>query len=177
VFLFLYRILRSRDVEPPGGRRPRSRKVVREEERFDQMDGPANRATVLVVDDERPVLESTAAVLSDHHHVLTASDGKEALDLVIRQNVDVICTDFNMPGMNGIDLLLRATEARDHIGGVLVTGYREYVTRDQGLAGTGYFLLFKPYDPRKLIECVAQALTAVSRLKRHTATPGKGNQP
>jgi CheY-like chemotaxis protein len=140
------------------------------------MDGPANRATVLVVDDEPPVLEATAAVLSDHHDVLTAGDGKTALDLVFRQNVDVICTDYNMPGMNGIELLRRATEARDHIAGVLVTGYREYVTRDQGLAGTGYFLLFKPYDPRKLIECVAQVLSAFSRLKRHTGTPGKGDR-
>ena len=133
-------------------------------------DAPADRATVLVVDDEPAVLESTAAVLSDHHNVLTAGDGQDALDLVYAHSVDVICTDYKMPGMNGIELLGRATQVQDHIAGVLVTGYREYVTRDQRLAGTGYFLLFKPYDPRKLIECVAQVLTAFSRLKRVVAS-------
>jgi YesN/AraC family two-component response regulator len=135
-------------------------------------DAPAIRATVLVVDDEPAVLESTAALLSDHHHVLTAGNGQDALALISAHDVDVICTDYNMPGMTGIELLRRATESHDHIAGVLVTGFREYVARDQRQAGTGYFLLFKPYDPRKLIECVEQVLSAFARLKRHTMPPG-----
>jgi DNA-binding NtrC family response regulator len=134
--------------------------------------GAPGRATVLVVDDEPAVLESTAAVLADHHQVLTAGDGRAALDLINRHHVDVICTDYTMPGMNGLELLRRATEAHDHIAGVLITGYREYVTRDKHLEGTAYFLLFKPYDPRKLIECVGQVLSAFSRLKRQMGSAG-----
>jgi DNA-binding NtrC family response regulator len=124
------------------------------------------RLTVLVVDDEHPVLITAAALLSDDFRVLTASDATEALRLMERHTVDVLCTDFNMPGRNGIQLLREATTRQPHMSGVLVTGHAEYLEkRDKYEAQGLYYLLIKPYEPKRLIEIVTRAAES-ARLKR-----------
>jgi DNA-binding NtrC family response regulator len=124
------------------------------------------RLTVLVVDDEHPVLITAAALLSDDFRVLTASDATEALRLMDRNTVDVLCTDFNMPGRNGIQLLREATARQTHMSGVLVTGHAEYLEkRDKYEAQGLYYLLIKPYEPQRLIEIVQRAAES-ARLKR-----------
>jgi DNA-binding NtrC family response regulator len=124
------------------------------------------RLTVLVVDDEHPVLVSAAAVLSEDFRVLTASNATEALKWMERNTVDVMCSDFNMPGRNGIQLLREATVLQPHMSGVLVTGHAEYLEkRDKYDAQGLYYLLIKPYEPARLIEMVQRAAES-ARLKR-----------
>lgn len=120
---------------------------------------------VLLVDDEPAVVETTAALLSDEFTVTSASSGEAALAALGRGTFDVICTDFNMPGMTGAELLRRALEAAPHLGSVLVTGYREYSARTDRVQAHGYLLLLKPYDPQALIELVRRA-GASARLKQ-----------
>jgi two-component system response regulator HupR/HoxA len=124
------------------------------------------RLTVLVVDDEQPVLSTSAALLSEDFRVLTAADAAEALRLMDRHTVDVLCTDFNMPGRNGIQLLREATARQPYMSGVLVTGHAEYLEkRDKHEAQGLYYLLIKPYEPQRLIEIVQRAAES-ARLKR-----------
>jgi DNA-binding NtrC family response regulator len=128
------------------------------------------RLNVLVVDDEHPVLASASAVLSRDFRVLTASSAIEALKLLERDMVDVLCADFNMPGLNGIHLLREATARQPHMSGVLVTGHTEYLEkRDQYDAQGLYYLLIKPYEPSRLIEIVQRAAKS-ARLKRMMST-------
>jgi two-component system response regulator HupR/HoxA len=124
------------------------------------------RLTVLVVDDEHPVLITAAALLSEDFRVLTASDATAALRLLERNTVDVLCTDFNMPGRNGIQLLREATVRQPHMSGVLVTGHAEYLEKRDKYEMQGlYYLLIKPYEPQRLIEIVQRAAES-ARLKR-----------
>ena len=124
------------------------------------------RLTVLVVDDEHPVLITAAAVLSEDFRVLTAPDATAALQLMERNNVDVLCTDFNMPGRNGVQLLREATARQPHMSGVLVTGHAEYLEKRDKYEVQGlYYLLIKPYEPQRLIEIVQRAAES-ARLKR-----------
>lgn len=124
------------------------------------------RLTVLVVDDEHPVLITAAAVLSEDFRVLTAADAAEALKQMERHSVDVLCTDFNMPGRNGIQLLREAMARQPHMSGVLVTGHAEYLEKRDKYEVQGlYYLLIKPYEPQRLIEIVQRAAES-ARLKR-----------
>lgn len=124
------------------------------------------RLTVLVVDDEQPVLITASAVLSEDFRVLTALDAASALKQLERNTVDVVCTDFNMPGQNGIQLLREATSRQRHLSGVLVTGHAEYLEkRDKYDAQGLYYLLIKPYEPKRLVEIVQRAAES-ARLKR-----------
>ncbi len=124
------------------------------------------KLTVLVVDDEQPVLITAAAVLSEDFRVLTASDAASALKQLECTTVDVVCTDFNMPGQNGIQLLREATARQRHLSGVLVTGNAEYLEKRDKFDAQGlYYLLIKPYEPKRMVEIVQRAAES-ARLKR-----------
>ncbi len=125
----------------------------------------ADRLRVLVVDDEPAVVETTAAILSEDFAVAVAADGAEALAALGSDDFDVLCTDFNMPGANGLELIREAVARHRFLATVLVTGYREYATRADRGCGGGYLLLVKPYQPAQLVELVTRAGTA-ARMKR-----------
>lgn len=123
-------------------------------------------ATILVVDDEASVRNTTAALLEDHYQVLVASSGKEALALLRSHRVDVICTDFSMPGMNGIELLRQACQISPSVIGIIISGAAEYHEAKKE-TDKAQFLL-KPYDPEVLYEMLGRA-TRLARLKRSAA--------
>jgi DNA-binding NtrC family response regulator len=124
------------------------------------------RLNVLIVDDEPSVLVTAAAILSEDFRVLTAVDATSALKLMERNTIEVLATDFNMPGRNGIQLLREATTLHPHLSGLLITGHREYLEkRDKYDAQGLYYLLIKPYQPKQLVELVHRAAES-SRLKR-----------
>lgn len=126
----------------------------------------APRLQVLLVDDEESVLATTAAVLSEDFDVRTARSADAALELLARHVFDVLCTDFHMPGRDGMQLLREAAEHYPHMAGVLVTGYREYLDRREPQDPQGvFYLVLKPYQPPDLIAMVRRAAEA-SRLKR-----------
>lgn len=124
----------------------------------------ADRARVLVVDDDPAMRISTAAILSDDCTVKTAKSGMEALAMLTAQPFDVLCTDLNMPGVDGFELLRRVSEMPGHIGRVLVTGYKEYMDRAPN-DRMAWFVVIKPYDADHLLQVVKRAWTA-TRLRR-----------
>jgi DNA-binding NtrC family response regulator len=111
---------------------------------------------VLVVDDDDFARESLAAILAENHRVSTASSGEEAIAILEKSAINVICTDLQMPKMNGIELLRKAATLAPRTIGVLVTGFPEIVSnrdaRDQ------YLLVVKPFAPEKLLNVVSQAV-------------------
>ncbi|MEQ8222977.1 MAG: response regulator, partial [Candidatus Eremiobacterota bacterium] len=64
------------------------------------------QASILVVDDENTIRELLYRLLrSKGYHVVTASDGEEALKILKREQFDLLLSDIRMPGINGIELL------------------------------------------------------------------------
>src|SRR5512135_438537 len=63
------------------------------------------RRQVLVVDDENGVRESLRMVLKGHYDVVCVGSGKEALELIDREPIDVVLLDILMPGMDGLEVL------------------------------------------------------------------------
>lgn len=124
-----------------------------------------NRPRVLVVDDNPDMLETTAAVLSREFEVLTARSGEMALQVLTRNSVNVVCTDFEMPGgINGIELLREVAVRHPGISAVLVTGYSQ-LAQQQKRADDVFLLVVKPYEPRMLVDVVTRAVR-YSQMKR-----------
>lgn len=88
---------------------------------------PRHRGVALLVDDEELVRMSTADMLSDlGYEVLEAGSGEEAVDMVrTTRTIDILVTDHLMPGMNGVELALRAQSVRPGLPVLLVSGYAE----------------------------------------------------
>src|SRR5690349_18854166 len=71
--------------------------------------------TIIVVDDDPAVLKSVAALLREEgNNILTSIDGKAALELVAKHvgDIDLLLSDFQMPGMNGMELATAMTTLR-----------------------------------------------------------------
>lgn len=126
---------------------------------------------VLLVDDDFQLLESMAAVLSEQFVVHSATSGAQALHSIERENYHVVCADWQMPGMDGVEFF-QAVEVL-HLAQkpcfILVTAHTsELLDRvpyeDRKMLG----MLRKPFSPQQLIERVNQ-FAGVAHLKRSTA--------
>jgi PAS domain S-box-containing protein len=94
--------------------------------RSDGADAPAS-GSVLLVDDEAPVRETTRAMLEDLGYAVTeAGSAQDALRLLENGlNVDWIVTDHMMPGMTGADLARTVRQRRPHVRVLLISGYAD----------------------------------------------------
>ena len=127
------------------------------------------RGRVLVVDDERSLLEVLATMLTEAGwQVDTAPDGREALGLVDAQRYEVVLSDIDMPGINGVQLL-REIRARDlDVPVLLITGHPRVDTAVEALEHGALRYLQKPLRERDLLSAVEDAarLHRMARLKR-----------
>lgn len=121
--------------------------------------------TILVVDDEEPIRK----MVSRHFRFLgydvidSASNGKEALDILARQRVEVVISDIQMPVMNGLDLLRTIRREYPMVHVIIITGY---VTIDNLLAALKLgadTCVFKPIKEMKELEKAVDS--AVSSLR------------
>jgi len=98
-----------------------------ETETSDKAIQPASRARILVVDDDVLIAMSTVDMLEDlGHEVIEANSGASALEaLEANDGVDLMITDFSMPGMNGAQLAEAVHKLRPELPILLATGYAE----------------------------------------------------
>ena len=117
---------------------------------------------VLVVDDVDLLREFTKAFLETTGlTVLLAGSGAEAVQVLesAPEPVDLILTDYNMPGMNGVELIEQVAKRWPKIKFVLASGYLDGTTRQRILL-TGASILSKPYDLNDAADLVMQKLKA-----------------
>ena len=112
---------------------------------------------VLTVDDSRTILAMLHHTLSNAgFEVLQAEDGKQGLDVLKTETVDVVITDINMPVMDGIEFIkhVRATGQHNSLPILILTTETSQDKRDQGKAAGGTGWIVKPFDPDKLISVI-----------------------
>jgi signal transduction histidine kinase len=125
--------------------------------------GHAVRHTVLVVDDDPLVLESTASMLEDlGYAVVGALSGHQALEILLAgAKVDLIVTDHAMPGMTGIQLGSEVRRLWPRLPILLGTGYVERAE----VTASGLPLLGKPFAQTELAAAVEACLSAAGQTR------------
>jgi two-component system cell cycle response regulator CpdR len=123
-------------------------------------------ARILVADDEEAIRGLVARALrQDGHEVMTANDGAEALDVLVREKgaFELLLTDIRMPVMDGIALALAA--ARDHpaVTILLMTGYADQRERASGLDALIHDVIAKPFSMGTMRSAVEGALGIAAR--------------
>jgi signal transduction histidine kinase len=115
-----------------------------------EADVSKRRLTLLFVDDDFLISLSTAALLEDlGHNVIKASSGPAALDVVKSgKPIDLLITDYAMPGMTGVQLADAVREIRPDLPILLATGYADLPAR----AKVALPRLSKPYQQKQLAE-------------------------
>ena len=107
---------------------------------------------LLWVDDEIDMLRPHILFLEKKdYEVTTATNGPDALDLCQQQNFDLILLDENMPGLSGLDTLMRLKEVAPTIPVVMVTKNEEEDIMDQAIGSQIADYLIKPVNPNQIL--------------------------
>ena len=104
--------------------------------------------TILVVDDNQDMLSFVSACMKESFNVFTASDGAAALDILQREQVNLIISDVMMPGIDGFELCRRVKSdiTLSHIPIILLTARTTDVSRIEGLQLGADDYLTKPFN-------------------------------
>lgn len=120
---------------------------------------------VLVVDDDARFLSTVEALLALDFDTTTCPSPKAALDLDLSQ-FHVVCADFGMPEMNGLELLGRVAERSQYTCCLLITGADDFFDSVKPAAQRPPVVL-KPLDPERFVGTVTH-LVRISEMKRAT---------
>jgi CheY-like chemotaxis protein len=102
---------------------------------------------ILVVEDDDDVRAMTAATLEElGYKTVIARDGPEALAALGKdESIDLLFSDYVMPGMSGAELARAAQEQRPGLKVLLTSGYAKHAALRDGNSADGFPLLAKPY--------------------------------
>ncbi len=124
---------------------------------------PGGTETVLLVEDDQLVRESTYSILTAVGYKVVTSDCAEAALEVLRQghhDLSLILSDVVMPGMKGREFY-REIRKTTSIPVIFISGYTFDALREQGLVGEGVMLLNKPIQPIDLLSRVRETLDRI----------------
>ncbi len=124
-----------------------------------------NKIKLLLVDDEVKFLESIAKRLElKDIDVTTATNGKEAIASAEKGLFDVAIVDFQMPGMDGTQVLKSLKDNHKYLEIIMLTGHASIDSAVECTKLGAFKYLEKPYDFEKLVEVIKEAYEA--RLKK-----------
>ncbi|HNW45169.1 MAG TPA: response regulator [Elusimicrobiales bacterium] len=118
---------------------------------------------ILTVDDEEVNLDLIEALLTPAgYEVVTACNGKEALETLARKNIDLILLDINMPVMDGFEVCRRVKQdpRSRHIPVIMLTALADHESRMRGMEAGAEEFLHKPADHAELLLRVGNMLRA-----------------
>ncbi|HEV2292959.1 MAG TPA: response regulator transcription factor [Tepidisphaeraceae bacterium] len=126
-----------------------------------------SESTVLVIDDEKDLLELVRYNLEKEHlSVIVASDGKSGLEIAQRHKPDLILLDLMMPGMTGLQVCqhLRGDSRTSRIPVLILTAKAEESDKIVGLEMGGDDYVTKPFSVRELVARVRALLRRTSMI-------------
>jgi len=138
--------------------------------------------TILVVDDDELFLEYIQrAFSSENYNVITATSGKEGLDILGKQRVSMVISEYKIPLMNGLEFLEKVRIIYPNILTIMVTEHADIELAIKAINEAGvYKFLLKPWDDIDFKNTIKKTLESlqvirerdvlVRKVKTHEAT-------
>lgn len=133
--------------------------------------------TILAVDDEphmRRLLE--ISLRQAGYRALSAGNGREALELIQQQQIDLVVSDLHMPGMNGLQLLEALRKQYERLPFIMVTAQGEIKTAVEAMKLGASDYILRPFELETLEIAIQKAL-AVNRIQLENAFFKEASQP
>ncbi|HEY2841565.1 MAG TPA: sigma-54 dependent transcriptional regulator [Pirellulales bacterium] len=135
-----------------------------------------SKGSVLVVDDHAQARQSVADTLrSTGYAVSVAASAPEALNLLSRECSDVILTDLQMPGMNGLEFLSELARRETGAQVVMMTAHASVSTAVEAMRHGAFDYVEKPFDADRLERLIERAMNHGRLLDRQTRVPKVAN--
>ena len=117
------------------------------------------QGTVLVVDDEPGLRALTRDILEKNNYcVLSAENGKQALDILKSESVDILFSDIIMPEMDGYELASQVIQEYPHIKIQLTSGYNDKSDHNPDVGFLHQTILPKPFTSQKLLARIRELM-------------------
>jgi diguanylate cyclase (GGDEF)-like protein/PAS domain S-box-containing protein len=126
---------------------------------------PEQQPTLLLVDDEENILNALVRMLRrDGYRILTATGAEAALDILGRNDVQVVISDQRMPGISGTELLSKVKDMYPETVRMVLSGYTDLAAVTSAInQGAIYKFLTKPWDDEDLRLQVRDAFRIAQR--------------
>lgn len=127
----------------------------------------SSKATILLVDDQKDLLETISLMLQElGHKCICCSDPQQAIECLSNSEIgiDLVITDYSMPGMSGLDIREFSAQHRPNLPVVIATGYSERVAQDGYLKDNPHLVLSKPFGFAEIKEMLSRTLDGDERL-------------
>jgi len=118
---------------------------------------PARRKTLLVVDDDEGMRETLTAMLKRDYRVLRAGTGEFALQMMEKEDVDLMLVDVRLPGISGFDVLRIARENYPYVEVIVISVIRELEAAIEAMRYGAYHYISKDFDLESVKTLVANA--------------------
>ncbi|MCJ7626806.1 MAG: sigma-54 dependent transcriptional regulator, partial [Longimicrobiales bacterium] len=135
---------------------------------------------ILLVDDETGILDSLRILFrGEGYEVTTAKGGAEALEILSKDQQDLVVTDIRMPGVSGLEVLARTRELDPEIPVILMTAQASLQSAVRAVNEGAYYYLQKPFANDDLLAICRRATEARElraenrKLKKEISRQGK----
>lgn len=127
------------------------------------------KQTILLVDDNLEFLEALGDELIDFYEITTATNGLEALNVLKKEEIQVVVCDVMMPVMDGFDFcrIVKSTLEYSHVPVILLTAKNTLQSRIEGLELGADAYIEKPFDVEHLMVQIANLITNRNKLRKY----------
>ena len=120
---------------------------------------------ILVTDDEQIVIDSLSFIINknfaDEAKVFTALSGTEAIEIVMKENIDIMFMDINMPGLSGLETVSVITKLKPNIVFVILSAFDRFQYAQEAINLGAYKYITKPVNRNVVIETIRGAMNLV----------------
>ncbi|MBF0252956.1 MAG: response regulator [Candidatus Omnitrophica bacterium] len=135
----------------------------RAEEKVKEKENLTFKNAILVVDDDEEIILRLSRFLKkEGFEVFTANSGEMAIDIVLKNKVDVIITDIQMRGVDGIGVIQESKKLYPDIEGIVVTGHKEQEIAIRALRVGAIGYLTKPINLDEMLINVNKAIDRIN---------------
>lgn len=132
--------------------------------------------TLLLVDDEPGILSSLCRMLRpEGYRILTAQNALEGLEVLAREEVQVVISDQRMPGLSGTEFLTQVKSMHPECVRIILSGQADMASVIDAINnGAIYKFLTKPWDPEQLCGCIREAFRFQTAMTSTNAANTRG---
>jgi DNA-binding response OmpR family regulator len=150
-------------IEKPVDTDVLSAALGRAQEKLAEKEELSYQNTILVIDDEESVVKYLKRFLEkEGYYVFGAYGGREGLDIISKNRIDVLISDINMEDIDGIEVLKRAKRFYKDIEGIMVTGENREDIAVESLRAGAIDYITKPVNLDELLFSVKKAIEMIN---------------
>lgn len=122
---------------------------------------------ILLTDDEQIMVDSLTFILnknfSEQVQIFSATSGTEALEIVAKNQIDIIFMDINMPGLNGLETVRYIMHSKPETVVIILSAFDEFQYAQEAVSLGAFKYLTKPVNRNTVIDTVREAMSAVDK--------------